>query len=113
MDATDIQPEFETAPLSGPVAVTSTHRWIDLCLVLAVAFGTPILGSIYLVFHPVDPKYSNPRLIGGTLAEVTALLLFLVLFKRQGRSLKDIGFGFRWTDLPKAFALAMVAFLLM
>ena len=82
-------------------------------MVLAVAFGTSILGSIYLAFHPVDPKYSNPRLFGGALVEITALLLFLVLFKRQGRSLKDIGFGFRWTDLPKAFALAMVAFLLM
>ena len=113
MATTGIQPEPEIAPSSEPIAVTSTHRWIDLGLLLMVAFAGSILGSIYLAFHPVDPKYSNPRLFGGILAETTALLLFLVLFKRQGRSLKDIGFGFRWTDLPKAFGLAVAAFLLM
>ncbi len=113
MAATDIQPEPEIAPSSELIAVTSAHRWIDLGLVLTVAFASSILGSVYLAFHPVDPKYSNPRLFGGILAEVTALLLFLVLFKRQGRNLKDIGFSFRWTDLPKAFGLAVTAFLLM
>src|SRR5882762_8801968 len=110
MSAIDIQLEPEIAPLSEPIAVTSAHRWIDLSLVLAVAFANSILGSIFLAFHPDAPKYSDPHLFSGILAEATALLLFLVLFKRQGRNLKDIGLSFRWTDLPTALGLAVAAF---
>jgi membrane protease YdiL (CAAX protease family) len=80
---------------------------------MAVAFGGSVLGSAILAFHPVPPKYSNARLAGGILSETVALLLFLALFKRQGRRLNEIGFRFRWTDLPKAVGLAMGAFFTM
>jgi membrane protease YdiL (CAAX protease family) len=52
----------------------------------------------------------NIRLVLGILDEGIGLALFLVLFKRQGRRLQNIGFEFRWTDLPKALGLVMAAF---
>lgn len=88
---------------------TQSYRWIDLGLVIAVAFGGSILASLYLAFHPEPLKYSNIRLLGGILTELTSILLFFVLFVRQGRRLGDIGFSFRWTDLPEGLALILTA----
>jgi membrane protease YdiL (CAAX protease family) len=111
MASTGTQPELEIPPPPPPIFVSNTHRWIDLGLVLAVAFAGHILNSIYLSFHPVPPKYSNISLVGGILAESTALLLFLVLFKRQGRQIQSIGLSFRWTDLPIALGLVVASFI--
>jgi len=113
MASTSTQPEPAVAPPPKIPSVSNRHRWIDLGLVLAVAFAGSILGSVYLAFHPAPPKYTNIRVVGGILAETIALALFLVLFTRQGRSLKSIGFAFSWTDLPKALGLAMAAFVAM
>jgi len=113
MASTDLQPGLEIAAPAGPVAATRTHRWIDLGLVLVIAFGSHVLGSIYLLFHPVNPEYTNPRLLVALCTEITALVLFLVLFKRQGRTLKDIGLNSHWTDALKSFGLALAALLTM
>jgi membrane protease YdiL (CAAX protease family) len=91
-------------------SISNFHRWIDLSLVLLVAFAGHIFTSINLAFHPGALNYSNSRLGLGVLEEAIALALFLVLFQRQGRRIQDIGFGFRWTDLPKAVGLVLAAF---
>jgi membrane protease YdiL (CAAX protease family) len=103
------QLELEIIPSAQVQSVSNAHRWVDLGLILAVVFSGSILGSIYLAFHPSAPSYSNMRLITGICDEIIGLLLFLVLFKRQGRRLQDIGLSFRWTDLPKALGLVVVA----
>jgi membrane protease YdiL (CAAX protease family) len=104
------QPELEISPPAEVPSVSNAHRWIDLSLVLMVAFAASILGSIHLAFHPGPITYSNIRLVLGILDEGIGLALFLVLFKRQGRRLQNIGFEFRWTDLPKALGLTVLAF---
>jgi membrane protease YdiL (CAAX protease family) len=104
------QPELEISSPSGVPSANNAHRWIDLSLVLMVAFATSILGSIHLAFHPGPITYSNIRLVLGILDEGIGLALFLVLFRRQGRRLQNIGFEFRWTDLPKALGLTVLAF---
>src|SRR5215470_16830804 len=116
MTSTGVQPQLESPPPSPPpplISPSRAHRWIDLSLVMAVAFGGSVLGSIILAFHPVPPKYSNVRLAGGILAESTALLLFLTLLRRQGRRLQDIGLSFRWSDLPKGLGLVVGSFVSM
>src|SRR5262245_59449616 len=110
MASAGTQPELAVPPPPFPISASNAQRWIDLGLVIAVAFGNSILGSIFLAFHPVAPKYSNARIVAGILAETTALLLFLTLFKRQGRRLENLGFRFRWTDLPIALGLVVAAF---
>jgi membrane protease YdiL (CAAX protease family) len=109
MASTGAQPEVDIVPLEVP-SVSRSHRWIDLGLVLMVAFAISILGSIDKAFHPQPINYSNIRLVLGLLDEAITLALFLVLFKRQGRHLQDIGFSFHWTDLPKAVGLTLAGF---
>jgi membrane protease YdiL (CAAX protease family) len=113
MASTSTQPELEIAPSIPVPPISVAHRWIDLGLILAIAFASSIVGSIYLAFHPIPPSYSNMRLLSGIAQELTGVLLFLVLFQRQGRRLQDIGFDFQWTDLPKAFGLAAAALIVM
>src|SRR5579871_1338432 len=101
MASTSTQPELEIALSPTTPAVSNAHRWIDLSLVLMVAFAGSILRCVYLAPHPGPITYSNIRLLLGILEEAIALALFLILFNRQGRRLQDLGFDFRWTDLPK------------
>jgi membrane protease YdiL (CAAX protease family) len=112
MASSSTQLEVEIVSAQVPSA-SNAHRWVDLVLILSVVFAGSILGSIYLAFHPIAPSFSNMRLFTGISEEITGLLLFLVLFKRQGRRLQDIGFSFQWTDLPKALGLAVAAVVVM
>jgi membrane protease YdiL (CAAX protease family) len=107
MASTSTQLELEIIPSAQVPSVSNAHRWVDLGLILAVVFADHILGSIYLAFHPTAPSYSNMRLFTGICDETIGLLLFLVLFKRQGRRFQDIGLSFQWTDLPKALGLVV------
>ena len=109
MASTTTQLELEIIPSAQIPSVSNAHRWVDLGLILAVVFAGSVLGSIYLAFHPTAPSFSNMRLFTGMSDEITGLLLFLVLFKRQGRRLQDIGLSFQWTDLPKALGLLVAA----
>jgi membrane protease YdiL (CAAX protease family) len=113
MASPSTQPELELFLQPQVQSVSNAHRWVDLGLILAVVFAGSILGSIYLAFHPTAPSFSNMQLFTGISDEIIGLLLFLVLFKRQGRRLQDIGFGFQWTDLPKALGLTVAAVVVM
>jgi membrane protease YdiL (CAAX protease family) len=109
MASPTFQPELEIPAAQETSTIGNGHRWIDLALVLSVAFAGVVLSSAYVAFHPIPREYSNARLSLGILQEAIALSLFLVLFRRQGRRLSDIGFGFRWTDLPKSLGLVLAA----
>jgi membrane protease YdiL (CAAX protease family) len=111
--STSPQLALETPGLIETPKIRDSHRWTDLGLVMIVAFAGSILRSTYLAFHPVPPEYSNIRLVGGIITELTALALFIVLFKRQGRRFQNIGFKFRWTDLPKGLGLAVAVIVVM
>jgi membrane protease YdiL (CAAX protease family) len=100
-------------PSSNIVKATNRRRWIDLIIVLLVAFAPFLLKSVYLLFHPIAPKYTNARAIAALTWECAALGLFLWLFHRQERRLASLGLTFRWTDLPKALALFISAFVVM
>jgi hypothetical protein len=108
MASVSTQPGLEVAQTEVP-DVSNAHRWIDLGLVLLVAFGQSILGSIIQWFHPATVIRSNSAIGLAILGEAIALLLFFVLFGRQERRLTDIGLSFRWTDIPKGLGLTIVS----
>jgi membrane protease YdiL (CAAX protease family) len=110
MVSASTQPEVQI-PQHPVSPVSRTHRWIDLGLVLLVAFATSILSSIFRAFHPGPLDYSNARLVLAMIDEAIPLVLLLVLLKRQGRSLQDLGFGLRWTDGLKALGLTFAGFI--
>ena len=113
MAAASTQPEVQI-PQHPVSSASPAHRWTDLGLVLLVAFAISILGSIIRAFHPGPLNYSNARLLLGVVDEAIPLVLLFVLLKRQGRSLHDLGFSFRWadrwTDVLKAAGLTVAAF---
>ncbi|HET6840461.1 MAG TPA: type II CAAX endopeptidase family protein [Candidatus Angelobacter sp.] len=100
---------------SSPIQVSNQHRWIDLALVMTVAFSSPLLGSLFLLVRPnaYNFSYSNVRLITAISQEITALAVFFCLFRRQGRRLGTLGFEFQWTDLFKGLGLFTVALIVM
>src|ERR1700694_3806110 len=98
-------------PLSSPIQPTARRRWVDLGLVLLIGFAPLVFRAAYALLFPIQGTegFTNYRLIGGLLHEISVLALVLCLLSRQGRGLKDIGAGFHWADVPKAFGLTLLA----
>jgi membrane protease YdiL (CAAX protease family) len=74
-----------------------------------------VLSGVYQWFSPISGSApsTNLRFCSGLVHEFAALTLFLTLVRRQGRSLKDIGFAPRWLDLPKAAGLFALSYMAM
>lgn len=102
------------APLPS-IQPTVRRRWVDLGLVILIGIVPLVLRAIYVLVVPIgEPLGStNYRLLGGLVHEFSALILFYCLLKRQGRSLRDIGLSFHWTDIPKAVGLGFLCFIAM
>src|SRR5215472_10405505 len=85
------------------------RRWEDLALVMLLGFLPLVMSGTYLLFAPVEatPSHPNYRYAAGLIRELGILLLFAVLFRRQGRRLSDIGLSFRWLDLLRGAGLAV------
>ena len=84
-------------------------------LVLFIGFADPILIAFYALFHPsyVSSPSSYPALSLAylLLRHGTAFLVLAYVFWRQGRGLRSIGIGFRWSDPFKGVGLMILAFI--
>lgn len=109
MASTSAHPSIETSS-SDLKAVNNRQRWIDLSLVLLVAFAPFVIKSAYVLFDPALLNYTNARMLAALIWECAALVLFAYVFSRQKRPLSSLGFVFRWSDLPKALGLAIGSF---
>jgi len=87
-------------------------RWVELILVLFVAFGNALAVSIYTVFTKTS-LYSGHSVAGlgfvGVIQELPPLLVLTYVLYRQKRSFRDLGLSFKWTDVPVSFGLAFCA----
>jgi membrane protease YdiL (CAAX protease family) len=72
-------------------------RWFEVCLVLLVACGIPIVNSLYLLVNGPGgmPHISNGRWTMGIVQEITALLLLGYVLSRRSLGLTNL--GFRWS----------------
>jgi membrane protease YdiL (CAAX protease family) len=88
------------------------RRWFELFLVLFVSCGTPLLRSLYLLVKGPDalPQMSEMRWVGGLLEEVGGLLLLAYVLSRRGRSFKDIGLRWSFSDVGVGLLVAGVSF---
>ena len=68
-------------------------RWFELFLVLLVAFGGPLLNSIYLLVNGPGAmsQASNARWTLGILQEITALLLLGYVLLRRNLGFANLG----------------------
>jgi membrane protease YdiL (CAAX protease family) len=88
-------------------------RWFELVLVLVVAFGNALAVSIFTVLTRTTSLYSGSSFSSlgfvGVIQEIPPLALLVYVLLRQGRTLKDLGLRFKWTDLPFSFLLFFCA----
>jgi membrane protease YdiL (CAAX protease family) len=89
-----------------------SRRIADLGLVLLIAICPLLINAVYALFIPSvgSTASTNGRFISGLVHEAGALVLLVVLLRRQQRSLNDIGFNFAWADVPKALGLFIIAY---
>jgi membrane protease YdiL (CAAX protease family) len=115
MASTGTHPAVAVIPESTLTDATQRRRWVDLGLVLLVGFAPLVLSGIYQWVVPVTgtAATTNFRLSSGLVHEGATLTLFLVLLRRQGRSVKEIGLSWQWLDLPKAAGLLVLSYMAM
>jgi ABC-type arginine/histidine transport system permease subunit len=87
--ATDVRTEL-------PVGERA-RRWFEVCLVLAVACGSPLIHAIYLLLNGPGAitTIAGAQWINGIFHEATALLLLAYVLSRRG--LKFSYVGLRWS----------------
>src|SRR5260370_1523858 len=101
------------SPEQGPThLVPKRQRWIDLGLVSLIVFVPLVFGGVYGLLYPVagTSHDTNGGFVSGLIEQIGALALLAYVLRRQGRHFKDIGWTFRWTDLPKAAGLYVGAY---
>jgi membrane protease YdiL (CAAX protease family) len=103
--------EADHAQLQGPPGIS--NRRVDLGLVLLVGFAPLVLSGTYQLFVPIAGTAGtmNFRLCARLMQETATLVLFATLLRRQGRTLKDIGLGFHWLDLPRGLGLYVLSYI--
>ena len=94
----------------GRGAGAKSLRWMELGLVLFVAFAQSLVISIYTLARSSDLSGTgvpSVRILAGVILEVGALAVLLYVLFRQGRSVKEIGLNFHWADAPRSVVLAI------
>jgi membrane protease YdiL (CAAX protease family) len=110
---TPVSIEVVTEQLVAHPDNSSTRiRWVELILVLFVAFGHALAVSIYTVFTKTSLySGSNVAALGfvGVIQELPPLLVLVYVLYRQKRTVRDLGLSFKWTDVPLSFGIAFCA----
>jgi membrane protease YdiL (CAAX protease family) len=109
-------PAVEPVVCLPPQKVMDSMRKIELLLLLGITIAPFIARaiSLYILYRGVWPNSPLPSYASFSMAinlvhEVGGLGLLLYILLRQGRSLRDIGFSFRWTDIPIGVGLMVLS----
>jgi membrane protease YdiL (CAAX protease family) len=94
--------------------VSRGHRLAGLLLVCFVAFAYPLLNSTlyFLLGSGVRPRSFAPGEVSfwfyfGIITELIALLVLVLVLRRQRRTLRHLRLSFTWKDLPESLLLAI------
>lgn len=99
----------EALPAEPPRKLSErTQRWIELALVLSVAFAGSIFGSIQILMGTRGSSNLGPEWGNSILHEVIGLSLLGYLLYRRGRRFSDLGLRWSFRDLIRG-ALLVVA----
>ena len=85
----------------------------EFALVLAVAFSSTLLASIYVLIGgkiPHDPASAGLRVLNFMVYEIIAILVLIYVLYRQNRTLEDLGFVFSRNDILLSIGLSMLAY---
>src|SRR5689334_2385624 len=102
-------PQVDLQPRLEPVQPSARTRWIDLGLVLLIAFADPIVIAVFALFHPeyvASPtRYPGLSVAYLILRHGTAFLALWYVLSRQRRGIRSIGIDFRLSDPFKGAGL--------
>jgi membrane protease YdiL (CAAX protease family) len=101
--AKELQPDAESKRL----------RWFEVALVTVVAFGGPILNSLYLLQSGPAVIASVPKFgwAAGLAHEISSLLLVGYILARHGKRFRDLGLGVSILDIGTGLFLTVTAYL--
>ena len=97
----------------GSARAQVLRRWVELCLVLLVAFSNPILRSIDLLnFGPEAlARDESLRWIAGIVHEATALLLLGYVLARRNLNFSRLGLRWSLRDLGSGAGVTLLSYL--
>ncbi len=88
-------------------------RIVELLLVCVIAVGGSVLTSLYVLFgKSLGDSHGSLGTSYSILTEAAALVLVWYVLSRRSKSLADIGFSFKWTDIGWAAVLASGGYLI-
>jgi len=88
-------------------------RIIELVLVCVIAVGGSVLTSVYTLFgQSLGDSHGTLRISYMILSEAAALVLLWYVLSRRSKSLVDLGFGWKWSDVGWAAVLASGGYLI-
>ncbi len=114
-DASSSSPASKLSNQAAVLGSTFSERQlriIELILVCVIAVGGSVLTSVYVLFgRSLGDSHGSLGTSYGILTEAAALVLVWYVLSRRARSLADIGFGFKWSDVGWAAVLASGGYL--
>lgn len=101
----------EALPARPPRKVSDkTVRWIELTLVLSVAFANSIFGSIQILIGARGASNVGPEWTNSIIHEVIGLSLLGYVLYRSGRRFADLGLRWSFRDLIRGPVLAIAGY---
>ena len=92
-------PTVDLQVIPAACASARTIRWIELILLLAVAFGASLYQAVMVLTQSATIVPSDTqRWILGMIHQITALGLCAYILHKQGRSFRQLGLVARWFD---------------
>jgi membrane protease YdiL (CAAX protease family) len=99
-------------PPHTPLSLSERRlRAWELALVLLVAFSSPLFSSVLDWWTGTTGPGTRTVLgsIDGIKEEAICLALLAYVLSRRGRSFRDLGLTFHWTDIPVGYFLLLAA----
>lgn len=102
-----------TRPISSPSDGEKRQRWFELVLVVAIAFSSSILWSIYVLRGSLgtDTIFDSRRAVLGIVQETGYLFLLAYVLSRTGRKFRDIGMKWSLRDIFIGLAVAVLGYI--
>jgi membrane protease YdiL (CAAX protease family) len=88
------------------------RRWLELCLLMLIAFGGWLLNSVYFHRHGnnIFPLLPNELRCFGIFQEVAALALLGYMLSRRNIRWRDLGLRWSIHDLLSGFLIALLSY---
>jgi membrane protease YdiL (CAAX protease family) len=101
------------APATATIVQTEKRRrWLEVALVLIIAFGSSLLYSLYYLISgpPQGPSVSSLKYVAQILQQASTLLLLGYVLSRRGLDFRSIGLRWSSMDVGVGTILAIVSY---